>query len=227
MAKPLSRHLFVSYNNDGSPIRQKLAEQAGCAAGGCVWQASMMELDAHELPPCTGGEVIVHPVFMQSGYAAEVLLPNRLREAYARRGEDLSLRLLPVWGADPHLAREVAPLLAGSLAPGMGLLVIAHGRRSGAPAPEPRRFADELARLMPGVEVKLTYFGAEPTVERGLAAMEASEVLALPFLAGRGMHYREDMPSAACGARFGKGVRVLLPLGDLLAGPCRVEREAP
>lgn len=213
-------HLFVSYNNEGAPIRQKLArlalEELGPGAEQSIRQAAMTELDPGQLPPGTG-EVFVHPVFMQSGYAAEELLPARLKEAYAQRGEEPLLRLLPVWGATPALAQQTLPLLLPWLGTGeSGVLVVAHGRKGGKAAPEPGFYADSLARLLPEVEVQLAYFGVEPGAEQAVAAMAPGHVIVLPFLAGRGMHYRDDMPSAACAARSGKRMTLLPPLGDLL-----------
>lgn len=215
-------HLFVSYNDDGAPIRRKLARESIGAMGSCeagetgVWEASMMTLDARLLPPGQG-EVVVHPVFMQSGYAAEALLPTRLKEAYARRGEAPRLELLPVWGAQPGLARETLPLLLGRLAPGGGVLVVAHGRKGGAPAPEPAGFADELRALLPGTEVRLAFFGGGASIDAALAAFEAGEVAVLPFLAGQGMHYRCDMPAPGRASAIGKRIVLLPPLGDMLA----------
>ncbi len=212
--KPTPPRLFVSYNEDGAPIRRKLARRA--AAEGPVWQASMMELDPGKLPP-GDGEVVVNPVFMQSGYAASVLLPARLKEAYALRGERPVLRLMPVWGASASLAEELVPLLSARLKPETALLVVAHGKRGGVQAEEPALFAERLAARMPAREVALAWFGAEPSAARALSSLRSPEVAALPFLAGKGMHYRNDMPAPEDARRFGKALILLPPVGDWLA----------
>lgn len=214
-------HLFVSYNDEGAPIRRKLAREAACALAPCegaplVWDAAMKGLDPRQLPP-GAGEILVHPVFMQSGYAAEELLPSHLREAYDRRGEKPILRQLPVWGASPGLAAETAPLLLPRLQPDAGVLLVAHGKKGGTVAPEPGAFAVALGRLLPGAEVRLAFFGGASRYEDDLAAFAGDEVMVLPFLAGRGTHYRNDMPTPRCAARCGKRVMLMPPLGDLLA----------
>lgn len=212
MERPLFR-LFVSYNEEGAPIRRKLAGQA---ADGPVWQASMMELDESRLPPGEG-EVALFPVFMQSGRAASEILPARLKEAYARLGLCPALRMMPVWGASPTLADEAASVVKPCLNSETALLIVAHGRKGGEQAEEPRHFARRLAALLPGRAVELAWFEARPDAAEVLASLPAREVAVLPFLAGKGLHFHHDMPSPNLAARWGKQVLLLPPLGDLLA----------
>lgn len=213
MERPLFR-LFVSYNEDGAPIRRKLAGQA--AADGPVWQASMMELDESRLPPAEG-EVAVFPVFMQSGRAAVEILPARLRVAYARLGASPELRMMPVWGASSNLADEAAPAVKPFLQAETAVLIVAHGRKGEEQAEEPQHFARRMAELLPENAVKLAWFEVRPDAAAVLASLPAREVVVLPFLAGKGLHFHHDMPSPELAARYGKQLLVLPPLGDLLA----------
>lgn len=213
MKRPLFR-LFVSYNEDGAPIRRKLAGQA--AADGPVWQASMMELDGNRLPPGEG-EVAVFPVFMQSGRAASAILPARLNEAYARLGTSPELRMMPVWGASPTLADEAAAAIKPFLHAETAVLIVAHGQKGGEQTEEPQHFARRMAELLSGHAVKLAWFEASPEAAEVLASLPAREVVVLPFLAGKGLHFHHDMPSPELAARYGKQMLLLPPLGDLLA----------
>lgn len=213
MQRPPVR-LFVSYNEDGAPIRRKLAGLA--AADGPVWQASMMELDENRLAPGEG-DVAVFPVFMQSGRAAFEILPARLREAYTRLGASPELRMMPVWGASPTLADEAAPAIKPFLHAETALLIVAHGRKGGEQAGEPQHFARRMAKLLPENAVKLAWFESRPEAAEVLASLPAREVVVLPFLAGKGLHFHHDMPSPELAARYGKQIFLLPPLGDLLA----------
>jgi len=204
--------LCVSYDEAGAALRQHLAERVN-GGSSLVWQASLLHLQAVELPP-GDGVVWVYPVFMQSGRTVTEVLPGLLRSLYAERGLFPELKFKPVWGAKRGLDAGVAGRLEKELEQEASLLVVAHGAAGREQPPEPLEFLRRLSVLLPkDTDMALAYFGASPSVEDVLPSLKGSRVVVLPFLVGRGKHMREDMPSPELAAHFGKKLKILPPFG--------------
>lgn len=207
--------LFISYDEAGAEICRDLARKTCMKDQHSGWQTSLMGMNAADLPP-GDGLVEVYPVFMQSGWASTVLLPEKLRACYEARGESPDMVFHPVWGSQRGRDAGVNALLAKELQNNAALLVLAHGVKGRELPAEPYDFIRTLNTEghMDG-EMAVAYFGNSPLVEEVLPLLKAHKVVVLPFLMGEGKHMKEDMPTADLAARFGKELRVLPPLGVL------------
>ncbi len=218
MNEERTERLFISYSADGAIIREAVARRK--SAGHTYWTASMDSLHTALLPPPTC-IVEVYPVFMQTGRTVRHTLPECLRAAYKPWGGCPDFCYRSVWGASPELASLAFPFLRQVLSVPSALLVIAHGHSSRQQAPEAGIFVSNLSRFLPPpYEIHLCWFGAgsdAPCAEDIFPVIRKRRVAVLPFLAGRGMHYRNDMPSRTLAAQFSKEILLLPPLGEILA----------
>lgn len=209
-------YLIVAYNEKGMAlnppgIRMPRRRVRRCCLG---------SIRREQLPP-PGVPVLVYPMFMLSGRSSGERLEEQLRQAYAGVVPAPQLYFQPVLGASPWLAQAAADYLNPMLAPGVGVLLVAHGSSLPEPPPEPALFCRRLRELLPaGTEVRYGYFSQEPSAHEVLATMEASHVLLLPFLLTEGVHTARDLPTpqqaAACGKTLQRlpVVAALLPTHD-------------
>lgn len=217
--------LCVSYDEAGAELRREVAEEVK-GASVFVWQAPFRSLENAELPP-GDGVVRVYPVFMQSGRTVTETLPDLLRALYAERGQSPELEFRPVWGSERGCDSGVKEALRRELEDGAALLVVAHGVTGRKLPPEPSEFLNHLKGVLPeDTDMALAYFGASPSVEEVLPALKSRKVVILPFLIGEGKHLREDMPSPALAARWGKKLKILPPFGTFYLQAERAYRKA-
>ncbi len=208
-------YLLVSYNEKGMELNPPGIRMPSRR----VYRACLGKLAQAALPPADA-PVLVYPMFMLSGYSSGEKLESELSAAYAARGGRMpELYYQPVLGASPWLARAVARHVRPLLQEGGGLLVVAHGSRLPEPPPEPALFCRRLRALLPGVEVALGYFSQQtPAAADVLRAMQAQDILLLPFLLTEGLHTARDLPTAEEAAACGKTLRRLPVVPALLPG---------
>ena len=206
-------YLIISYNERGMSlnppgIRMPAQRVYRCHLGGIAPAV---------LPP-TDAPIVVYPMFMLSGRSSGEKMDAELRRAYAGAQPAAQLYYQPVLGASPWLARASAEYIAPLLAPGVGVLVVAHGATLAEPPPESALFCRRLRELLPGeVEVCLGYFSQEPLARDVLAGMRSEHVLVLPFLLTEGLHTQRDLPTEAEAKACGKTLRRLPVAASLLS----------
>ncbi|SIS82984.1 sirohydrochlorin chelatase [Phaeovulum vinaykumarii] len=129
----------------------------------------------------------VYPFFMAQGVFTGRILPDRLRRA------GLSGEILPPFGTDPDLielaTRAVAPLA------GHGVILAAHGSRSGSPARlSARNMARALRARLPGTTVAVGLIEEPPYLVDVARALPRAACL--PFFALAAGHVCDDIPAA-------------------------------
>ena len=205
-------YLIVSYNERGmllNPPGIRMPRQQ-------VYRCHLGAITRAQLPP-PGAPVLVYPMFMLSGRSSGEKMEQQLRRAYESDSPSPQLYFQPVLGASPWLARAAADHLRPMLAPGVGVLVVAHGSDMEEAPPEPALFCRRLRALLPpGTEVSLGYFSQQPGAHEMLAGMRAQRVLLLPFLLTEGVHTARDLPTAADAAACGKSLTRLPVVAALL-----------
>lgn len=204
-------YLLVSYNEKGTSFNPPGIRMPR----GRVFRCHLGNLAQAELPPADA-PVLVYPLFMQSGSSSGRKLTAALEKAYAARDEKPSLFYQPVLGASPWLARAAADTLRPQLTEDTGVLIVAHGSRLPEPPPEPALFCRRLRELLPGTEIRLSYFHQEPEAHTVLPQMSASHILVLPFLLTEGVHTTRDIPTAADAVACGKTLKTLPVAAALL-----------
>lgn len=97
------------------------------------------------------------------------------------------------------------------------LVLIAHGTRAAGAEPLLPLVADDVARLLPGVEVSHGYveFSA-PSAAEALAG--SVDPVVVPFFLGGGYHVEHDLPSLVTAHGSGTVTRHLGPEPDLVSG---------
>lgn len=217
---PRTECLFVCYNAEGRAIRDAVARHT-CAER----PFRTTELNCLcDTPSLLSADIVdVYPVFMQTGQAVRRILPERLRTTCRTiQGDCPEFRFHPVWGASPELPFYALPLIQNVLAKSSAaLIVMAHGHQNEQQADEPQLFTNALAKLLPVSQtVRLCWFGVNanlPPANSVIPALAEQSIIVLPFLAGRGMHFRNDMPSPHRAAQWGKELTLLPPMGEIAA----------
>lgn len=97
------------------------------------------------------------------------------------------------------------------------LVLIAHGTRAPGAEPLLPLVADDVARLLPGVEVRHGYVEfSSPSAPEALAG--SADPVVVPFFLGGGYHVEHDLPSLVTEHGSGTVTRHLGPEPDLLSG---------
>ncbi len=212
--------LFVCYNADGAVLRDAVARHI-CARH--PFRTTSLDL-LGSTPFLTSAHMVdVYPVLMQTGQAVRRILPARLQTVcHTPLGQCPEFRFHPVWGASPELPFHALPPVRKALADSdTALLIIAHGHQSDSQADEPKLFTNALSKLLSASQtVRLCWFGVKsnlPTAADIIPTLTERRIVVLPFLAGRGMHFRNDMPTPHHVALWGKELTLLPPLGEISA----------
>lgn len=206
-------YLIVSYNEKGMHLNPPGISMPARR----VYRCHLGGIAAAALPPADV-PVLVYPMFMLSGKSSGEKLERLLRQAYA--GSQPQLYFQPVLGASPWLARSAADYVRPMLAPGTGILVVAHGSSLKESPPEPALFCRRMRELLPaGTELTLGYFSQKPLAHEALRGMRSEHVLLLPFLLTEGVHTERDLPTQEDAASCGKTLRRLPVVANLLMTP--------
>ncbi len=204
-------YLLISYNEQGmqlNPPGIRIPRRR-------VYRCHLGNLDTSHLPPADA-PVLVYPLFMLSGTSSGRKLVDKLRAAYARRGQQPQLFFQPVLGASPWLAEAAARTLRPQLTADTAVLVVAHDSTLPEPPPEPALFCRRLRELLPDVEIALGYFTQAPRAEEVMRSLHSHRILVLPFLLTEGIHTRRDLPTPEQAAACGKELTRLPALAQLL-----------
>lgn len=206
-------YLIVSYNEKGLSLNPPGIRMPSRR----VFRCHLGNISRELLPP-TGAPILVYPMFMLSGRSSGEKLDECLRRAYAGARPPANLYYQPALGASPWLARRAAEYIAPLLAPGSGVLVVAHGSSLPEAPPEPALFCRRLRELLPAdTEVCFGYFCQSPQAQDVLAGMRSVHVLLLPFLLTEGVHTARDLPTERDAAACGKTLKRLPVVASLLS----------
>lgn len=201
-------YLLVSYNEKSSGLMPPGIR----IPIGRLYRCHLGNMSREVLPP-TDAPILVYPLFMLSGRSSGEKMDELLRQAYAGAQPPAQLYYQPVLGASPWLVRAAAEHVRPLLAPGVGILVVAHGSTLPEAPPEPSLFCRRLRELLPrDTEVSLGYFSQSPVAHEVLASMRSQHVLLLPFLLTEGVHTARDLPTAEDAAACGGKTLTRLPL---------------
>lgn len=164
--------------------------------------------------------VVVYPMFMQSGISSGEKLEAELKAAYAEKGQEPEFFIQPVLGASPWLVERAAEslqkLMVG-MTESVGILVVAHGAATGQiAAPEPELFCRRLGKMLPEREIALSEIGSAEDIIADMAKLKAAQIVLLPFLMTRGMHFTRDLPTREEAAAVGKELHIHPVVGDFL-----------
>lgn len=212
--------LFVCYNAEGKAICDAIA---GYTCAERSFRTTSLDQLGNTPLFSTEHTVDVYPVFMQTGQAVRRILPERLQTAYSTAsGKCPEFHFHPVWGASPELPFYALPIVRKAVKDSdAALIVIAHGNQGDRQAEEPRLFTEALSKLLPTVQtVRLCWFGVKsnlPVAQNVIPRLSERHIIVLPFLAGRGMHFRNDMPTPHQVSAWGKELTLLPPLGEIAA----------
>jgi len=99
-----------------------------------------------------------------------------------------------------------------------GIVLFAHGSRDPDWARPFQRISTELARALPGTEIRLAYLEhMRPSLKEALAGLAAAGVGAVrivPLFFGLGGHLKQDLPRLAAAAKARLAITIDPPIGE-------------
>jgi sirohydrochlorin ferrochelatase len=215
---PATEAILVSHGqpSDPEPAEAALAALADRVAGHLPdWRIRSATLAAagrfEDVLGTARATPAVLPVFMTEGWFTRQALPARIGDTPAN--------VLHPLGSDPNLPSLAARAITAE-ATGQGwnmrdveILIAAHGSNRGpVPAQCTRRFAHDLAQILPCRQLRIGFLEQTPELD-AVAAQTGHPAICLPFFAASGEHVTEDVPDAL---RAGGFAGVTLPAVGLM-----------